>query len=567
MSLTPASGATATQVLYGSSGSAMLRRAVRLVLQLAVAYLLLLAVHAYLGRWTPDYLQGRDLWHFMLTRMVVPLVMLAAFTAFTRLLPAAVLLSALLLFIGTISAIKRDSTGEPFQVSDLFLAGQSSHLLGYVSWDRWFVAAALVPAIYYFLRNLRFRWWSLPLFACSVALLSTYRLEPVVAWIHDHGPRIGVENLTFSQAESERMNGISTHLYFSTAGLRLKTFTTQEVEAAVASLDRNDPPAMVLGPHPDVYIVLGEAWWRDPSDKASPINKLVAAGFSEGQGISPVYGGTTPNAEFEVLTSVPVHSFQPGIIPYQHYQPYLSTASRTLPRLLKEKGYEARAFHNFTPRFWLRDKVYPRLGFESFASIDDMKVEMQPNGWPKDAALYAKALSSPLGDAPQFNFLVTVSTHGPFAEDKQKDMINGVFHPGITEYHNRLGSAVDALIDFNAELKRRGRPYVLLVFGDHLPGLRLHQWKMGMKSESDPRLHQVPILVASNAGSASALIRKLDQKPFYCIMPLLTNWLKLGIDDAYVLHLAKSCSDESYAGETPREAVIQNQIFSDRPIR
>ena len=40
--------------------------------------------------------------------------------------------------------------------------------------------------------------------------------------------------------------------------------------------------------------------------------------------MSPVYGGTTPNAEFEALTGIPVKTFQDGIIPYQHYVQYIT---------------------------------------------------------------------------------------------------------------------------------------------------------------------------------------------------------------------------------------------------
>ena len=100
---------------------------VRTVLVLLVVYAILLAVHAYLGRWTPDYLKGRDLWHFWFTRMLVPMAMLGVFAAWARLFPAGLMLAAAFLFIGTLSAIKRESTGEPFQVSDLFLSGQSMH--------------------------------------------------------------------------------------------------------------------------------------------------------------------------------------------------------------------------------------------------------------------------------------------------------------------------------------------------------------------------------------------------------------------------------------------------------
>ena len=329
---------------------AMRRVTARPLARLVFAYLLLLAVMAFLGRWTPDYLAGRDLWHFTISRMVVPMVMLGAVVAFMRIIPASLFLAAVLLAIGTISAIKREATGEPFQVSDLFLAGQSTHLLGYVGYDKWLAAGTILPTSLYGLCCLRFRRWSLPLFAACVALLSTYRSEAVAQFIHDYGPPYGVENLTFDQAESERMNGLATHLYFSSAGLMLHSFDSSEVAAAMDRLDLAKVAGPRAAPAPDLYIVLGEAWWRDPSDAQSPIDRLAAASFSTGTAVSPVYGGTTPNAEFEVLTGIPVKSFRSGIIPYQHYVDYLSPQSRTLPRLLEEKGYRAQAFHNFTRR-------------------------------------------------------------------------------------------------------------------------------------------------------------------------------------------------------------------------
>ena len=38
------------------------------------------------------------------------------------------------------------------------------------------------------------------------------------------------------------------------------------------------------------------------------------------------------------------------------------------------------------------DQVYPRFGFSSFDSMDQMKLEMQDNDWPTDAGLYARVL-------------------------------------------------------------------------------------------------------------------------------------------------------------------------------
>ena len=529
------------------------------------AYLLLLGVIGYLGRWTPEYLEGRDLWHFMVSRMVVALVMLGVIASFIRLVPAAVLLGATFLLVGTVSAIKREATGEPIQVSDLFLTNQGHALIGYVSWKNWLIGALIIPALYYSVRNLRIRLWSLPLATCCIALLSSYRLEAVANWVHDNSYWIGIENLTFNQAESERMNGLATHIYFSMAGLRLKTFSDEEVQAAMQALDTGTSVLPRSSPPPDIFIVLGEAWWRDPSDPHSPLDKLTAADFAEGTAVSPVYGGTTPNAEFEVLTAVPAKSFMSGIIPYQHYVKYFTDQTRSLPRLLSGVGYTSRAYHNFEHRFWLRDQIYPRFGFASFDSMETMSLTKQKNGWPTDEGLYAKVSEGLVSDTPQLHFIVTVQTHGPYAENKSRDIINDQLHPGISDYHDRLADAADALIAFNAKLKARGKPYVLYIFGDHLPGVRLHQWKMGWTSESDPRLRQVPFFVVSNSDNAAHLRDDLNMRPLFCVAPRLIHWLQLPIDDRYMRHMSRTCESDKANGYIPPEAVIQNRLFAPPP--
>ena len=66
----------------GSAVRKWLWAAGKLLLQLGCIYLVLLAIHAYLGWWSPEYLEGRSLWHFWFSRMIVPMVMLGFFAAF-----------------------------------------------------------------------------------------------------------------------------------------------------------------------------------------------------------------------------------------------------------------------------------------------------------------------------------------------------------------------------------------------------------------------------------------------------------------------------------------------------
>lgn len=533
-----------------------MKSVLRSAAQIAAAYVLLFAVTAWLGQWDPTYLEGRDLWHFTISRMIVPMLALAVLASFARIIPAALLLAAMLLFVGAMSAIKREATGEPFQLSDLFLAGQSHHLLSYVGWDKWLMGFWLLPALILYFRSLRFRRMGIPVAIICMGILSTYRIEVVAKFIHDYAAPYGLENLTFSQAESERMNGLATHLYFSSAGLWLETFTPQDVEAAMEALNA-PPPTPASAVKPDIYLVLGEAWWRDPSDADSPLNMLEAQGFAEATAISPVYGGTTPNAEFEVLTGIPMKSFRSGIIPYQHYSGYFTENTVTLARLLRQKGYRTHAYHNFTARFWLRDQVYPRFGFETFDSAGDMGIALGgKDQWPSDAPLFRKVLERTNSPGPEFHYIVTVSTHGPYPAGPDCTLPG---KNGACNYRTRLKTAVSEFALFTEKVKARGRPYVIVVFGDHLPGIRNHQIALGIKRYTEPRMYRVPVLAASNVIEAAVLRDALAERPFPCFSPVIAEKAGLGVRDRYFRHMVRACAEGAPPLPDPR--VIQRQLF------
>ena len=525
---------------------------------LFAAYGLLLCVHAYLGWWSPEFLHGRDLWHFYASRMIVPMVMLAFLASFSRVFASGLLLASVLLLIGMVSAIKKQATGEPFQVSDLFLASQGGALFGYVEPWRWIFAILPLPALYYYVQNFRFRAWSLPLAFISIAALSTYRLEPVVNFIHDYMAPGGIENLTYSRAESERMNGLGTHLYFSTAALRLKHFSDAEVAQAIAKLNAPAPKPS-LGLKPDIYVILGEAWWRDPGDVNSAFNLLKAEGFREAHAISPVYGGTTPNAEFEVLTAIDLHQFKAGIIPFQHYQPYYGKV-KSLARLLGEQGYHTKAYHNFTRRYWLRDQIYPAFGFESFDSGLEMGLALKERQWPADKPMYDWVLAHAANDArPEFHYIVTVSTHGAY---KPKPDCGANGKTGICDYRARLEKAVKELLGFVQHIKARGRPFIILGFGDHLPGIRAYQKSIGMTEAKDPRIYQSSIFVLASPGLAEGLMPRLDGRPFTCFAPILLDEMQTSIEDPIYRKRVQQC--DGNAVELLDDALVQRQLFDKR---
>lgn len=195
--------------------------------------------------------------------------------------------------------------------------------------------------------------------------------------------------------------------------------------------------------------------------------------------------------------------------------------------------------------------------------MDQMTLTIQPNDWPTDEGLYKAVLDrAGNGDQPQFHFIVTVQTHGPYEAEEGDEK----GHEGFHDYRRRLNGAAVSLVAFKRQLDAKGRPYALVLFGDHLPGLRMHQLHDGMKSEQDPRLHQVPVLIASNTDKPQELAAAIHGRPLYCLSPLVLDWIGQPVDEAYINYLDSSCRNAEDPKVRPAEAVIQNQLFTTNPI-
>jgi hypothetical protein len=87
-----------------------------------------------------------------------------------------------------------------------------------------------------------------------------------------------------------------------------------------------------------------------------------------------------------------------------------------------------------------------------------------------------------------------------------------------------------------------------------------------MKSESDPRLHQIPVLIASNTDSPQALADAVRGRPLYCLSPLVLDWIGRPVAESYMSDLNASCRSAEDPKLRPTEAVIQNQLFTLNPL-
>lgn len=137
----------------------------------------------------------------------------------------------------------------------------------------------------------------------------------------------------------------------------------------------------------------------------------------EGYNFTNTYGvaktNNTYDAEFKSLTSMMYYNPDNFMHSYDDNE-----FTNSLPYMLRANGYTANSFHSYMRSYFNRDNMHEALGFEHYYADDSMTFSPY-DGYPMDSELFAQMLDkiAPIQDDPFFSFIITYSTHGPFAKD------------------------------------------------------------------------------------------------------------------------------------------------------
>lgn len=256
------------------------------------------------------------------------------------------------------------------------------------------------------------------------------------------------------------------------------------LSASMEAVPAPVPPAP--GERPHVVVVLSESFW-DPTwleglaidPDPLPEFRRLASG-TNGCAVhtfSPIFGGYTCNAEFEVLTGIAMATLPGGIVPHRHgFKGWIPA----LPSVFKEQGYATIAVHPFLPDFWNRNLVYPRIGFDRFIHMGTMRNREVKGRFIGDNAA-ADEVGALLEEAtaPTFLLLITMQNHSPYGDHRYGEVeTNSVTVTSPTLHADSVRDYVHGLRDADAmmgQLTRRltglDRRVLLLFLGDHQPNL------------------------------------------------------------------------------------------------
>ena len=237
-----------------------------------------------------------------------------------------------------------------------------------------------------------------------------------------------------------------------------------------------------------------------------------------GKVTASVYGGNTPNSEYEFLTSITMGYFPTGAVPYLQY---VDQETYSLPWVLKDMGYTTLAMHPYYASGWNRPKVYPRLGFDRYMSMDDFEYtqnDMQRDNYMTDSQAY-KNLMKQLDAKPKgqksFTFLVTVQNHGGYTENMTnftpktyvKKVASGM-ELQVNTFLTCLNQSDKALEELINYLKTKDEKYTLLVFGDHQPNIMSFPSNFGVGKNTS---WVTPYIIWTNYEMDPELVKKYEE--------------------------------------------------------
>ncbi len=210
----------------------------------------------------------------------------------------------------------------------------------------------------------------------------------------------------------------------------------------------------------------------------------------------PAIGAGTANTEFEILTGMKSKIFGAGEYPYKTVLTH--TPCESMAQILLKEGYGTHAIHNNKAKFYSRDESYANLGFQTFTSLEYMKhYNKTLTGWAKDDCLPGEILAAmDYDEQSDFVFTISVQGHGryPKSELKSIEHVKVTLDSEDPELTNQFGYFVNQCYEMDqmiGELKntldKRGKDYVLVLYGDHIPSLTFEdgQFNTGKENQTE----------------------------------------------------------------------------------
>ena len=486
------------------------------------------------------------------------------------------LILVLFLALNVISETKYFFTQRVLMAQDLFYLKQASAVHGFMPTGKIVIIGLALLSLL-----IPYKKWEpqkkyLPVLIAVVTAISLYgNSVSIFGATNSALAKIDIGFNYFSFHDNIKQNGIFAHL-IQTLAMSAKPKAGPHSFFANLNQPQKDLTPSLQGY--DIFVIACESCYFEEKSNSvfrNDFSRLLDHGYKSSHLVSPVYGGNTAEAEFEVITGFPANGL-PGV-KFQLYGKNFAP-KETLPIVLKKNKYRPYYYHNGMPSAWNREEALPKFGFSKEFYLKDMTND---NSWPQDAVVYNKVLDIYTRDAkssePAYNQIMTFYSHGPYHEE------NG--DGGISSYNRKIKVVVDDLLAFEQQLtdiaKQHGRKIAIFVFGDHKPSLNEVFYKNdtfpksffndGAEALADGDFHlrqdftpndlthvdKVSVFFKVLNANTPEFPTAFADKPIYCLPAMIAN--STGIKDSnYYSQLFNICTGNSSVALTDPNWQRQN---------
>ncbi len=249
-------------------------------------------------------------------------------------------------------------------------------------------------------------------------------------------------------------------------------------------LRRRDVHLIVLESFLDPRLFTGVEFSRSPAHP--DFERLFGA--TPGLSLSPVFGGGTAQAEFEVLCGVPAFEKLSSV----EFNAFTGAAAHCLPGLLSGLGYRSIASNAYKPNFFNAQPAYQGIGFTEqyypaeFYSAGPTYLRAGDPGiedYQFDGDLFAQNLAfvedylRRADRAPLFNYVLTIYGHTPHNIDPVKrppvvELRSGFHDEHLERVVNQFYYRTQAIAAYVRALIALDPDSLIILVSDHVPPLQ-----------------------------------------------------------------------------------------------
>lgn len=246
----------------------------------------------------------------------------------------------------------------------------------------------------------------------------------------------------------------------------------EEVETSSNSVFNNSDSPNIIVIMSESFCDLSANGQFETSCDYMPYFKSLSKNTIKGNTYVSVFGGQTPNSEWEFLTNNSM-----AFMPYRSvpYQQYIKRPSYSLATTLKKQGYTANAIHPWYGSGYRRNAVYPLLGFDSFESLETLNDLDYLRKYPTDLSTYKHIIKQFEEKNPNekiFNFTVTMQNHSGYdleGYDSTVFLTDMENCPRVEQYLSVMKESDNALKYLINYFENYNEQTIILFFGDHQP--------------------------------------------------------------------------------------------------